>query len=117
MDTKADVVVLWKAPQPGRDAASELRIGFALENYPGQGPYFTTELLVALAFEAVYKNGLQEIRVPASLLAEWLEQGVLQEDAYYPPRRSFHVPADKLAEFNRQVTMLVTRYHAPDEIE
>src|SRR5947209_3343680 len=96
----ADEVVLWKAPQPGRDPGKELIEGFEPRDYPGNGPYFTTVRAIAEGYLRHYGAGLQVIYLPRELFAELLRQGIIVADPLYPDGESYHVPPAGLAVFN-----------------
>ena len=100
----SDVVTLWKAPGKGRTgAASEVTNGFDPAKYPGDGPYFATDKSIAESFQRSYGNGLQEINIPRSKFDELVNKGVIKVDGYYDAGKSWHVPADRLAEFNEAI--------------
>jgi len=96
-----DEVVLWKAAQPGRDAAGELAKGFDPQLYPGKGPYFSPDRSLAESFQKHYQAGLQEIHLPQPVFEDLLSRGIILEDPFYPQGKSYHVPPSGLAEFNR----------------
>jgi hypothetical protein len=107
-----DEVILWKAPQPGRMAETEIRFGFDPQTYPGDGPYFALDRDLAKEWQQVYRNGMQEIYLARARFEEFIRQGVIQFDIYYPGQ-SCHVPPAGLPLFNeaiRQGTANV--YHA-----
>ncbi len=109
----SDVVTLWKAPANGRlGAAGEVTAGFDPAEYPGDGPYFATDKPIAEGFQQSYGNGLQEINISRGTFDELVHTGVIKMDGYYGAGRSWHVPADKLANFNDAVTQSATnRFH------
>ena len=110
----SDAVTLWKAPGKGRTgAAGEVRAGFDPAEYPGDGPYFATDKSIAEGFQQSYGNGLQEINIPRSTFDELVQRGVIRMDGYYEPGRSWHVPADRLAEFNEAVKQGATNQFHP----
>lgn len=108
-----DEVPLWKAPQKGRDAIHEITSGYDPDQYPGDGPYFALDKALAVEFEAIYGNGLQEIRMPRSLFDELVRLGVIRRDTYYPTR-SCHVPPVGLPDFNEAINQgTPNEYHPP----
>lgn len=98
-----DEVVLWKAPQPGRDPAREIAGGFEPRMYPGNGPYFTRDKTLAVVYQRHYLAGLQEIHLPRVLFEDLLTRGMVVEDPMYPPGISYHVPPLGLSEFNAAI--------------
>jgi hypothetical protein len=95
-----DDVILWKAPQPGRDGAREIAKGFDPQMYPGNGPYFTTDDMLAERYQRHYLAGLQEIHMPRPVFEDLMSRGVIVEDPMYPPGIGYHVPPSSLPEFN-----------------
>lgn len=97
----ADEVILWKAPQPGRDSAREVIEGFDPQKYPGNGPYFTTVREIAEDYEKHYQAGLQVIRIPRAVFRDLIRNGILVLDPLYPDdNESYHVPPGGLPLFN-----------------
>jgi|SRR5947209_6838207 len=99
----ADEVVLWKAPQPGRDAVRELINGFDPQEYPGNGPYFATVRAIAHEYLRFYKAGLQVIYLPRTLFDDLIRQSIILPDRYYTDGESYHVPAAGLVVFNMAI--------------
>lgn len=95
--------MLWKAPQPRRDAARELIDGFDSAAYPGNGPYFSVVREIAVEFQDSYQAGLQEIHVPRLLFESLGQKGIIQTDPFYTKGESWHVPPDGLDEFNNAI--------------
>ncbi len=98
-----DEVILWKAPQPGRLATQEIVDGFDPQDYPGDGPYFTTDRSIAETFKKNYGNGIQEIHVPKVEFEGLVNKGIILKDSLYDPGISFHVPPLGLGEFNEAI--------------
>lgn len=103
LSTQRGEVVLWKAPQQGRDAAQEIADGFDPISYPNDGPYFTTDISIAEGFALLYQAGLQEIFILEGLFNELITRGVIRCDSYYPLGVSYHVPASGLGAFNHAI--------------
>jgi hypothetical protein len=95
-----DKVALWKAPQPGRDAAREICDGFDPKDYPGNGPYFTTVRTIAEEYLKVYQAGMQLVHLPRLSFDELTRKGVIVPDPFYPDGESYHVPPAGLVLFN-----------------
>ena len=93
-------VILWKAPQLGRRAEQEIVDGFDPQQYPGNGPYFTTVKAIAEGFASIYGNGLQEIHFSRMVFDNLVARGVIVADTFYDPNESYCVPAARLTEFN-----------------
>lgn len=96
-------ITLWKAPQPGRAGAQEVIDGYDHLRYPGDGPYFARDKVIADRLQSNYGNGLQEINIPETLFQDLLDQGIVQPDAYYGQERSYHVPPAGLPVFNEAI--------------
>jgi hypothetical protein len=99
----ADEVVLWKAPQPGRDAAREIIEGFDTQSYPGNGPYFTTVRAIAEDYLQYYKAGIQVFYLPRAMFEDLLYDGVIVPDPLYSDGECYHVPTDGLPRFNQAI--------------
>src|SRR5947208_1261639 len=97
-----DEITLWKAPQPGRDGAREVLVGYDPADYPGNGPYFALEQDLAEDWQAFYQNGLQEIHLARSVFDSLVNQGLIQSDAYSQGRACHVLPAG-LPAFNAAV--------------
>ena len=96
------MVSLWRAPTRQKsNPEQEVVDGFDLQEYPGAGVFFATFLPIAQDFQRCYENGLQEIRLPASVVQDLMDRGVLQPDVYYLEGQSWHVPQARLGEFNQ----------------
>jgi hypothetical protein len=101
--TQPEEVILWKAPQRGRPAVQEIVEGYALEVYPGNGPYFAANQEIAEEFRTAYENGMQKIIIPKGLFEKLLGQGVIKADTLYAEGQAYHVPAVGLGLFNAAV--------------
>jgi hypothetical protein len=110
----SETVTLWKAPGKGRTGvADEVTSGFDPAKYPGDGAYLASDKAIAEGFQKSYGNGLQEINIPRSTFDELVHKGVIKVDGYYEAGRSWHVPADKLAEFNAAIKQSTTNKFHP----
>ncbi|MGB1014606.1 MAG: RHS repeat-associated core domain-containing protein, partial [Nannocystaceae bacterium] len=95
-----DIVTLYKAPAQGRStAAKEVVEGFDAAQYPGMGPFFSTEKGVARGYQFHYQNGLQEFNLPRTDYDALVKQGAVRVDAL--EKASVHAPASLLESFNR----------------
>lgn len=109
-----DEVILWKAPQRGRDATREMIVGFDADLYPGDGPYFALDKEVAMEFKKIYRNGLQEIHVPRALFEKLVQENIIIWDVFYAGRACY-VPPNGLVEFNSAMQQgTPSRYHPED---
>ena len=94
-----NVVTLWKAPQAGRSGgAEEVVHGYSPTQYPGMGPFFSTERSVAESYRYHYQNGLQEIKIPKHVYDGLVRDGIVRVDGL--EHASIHVPAEGLGIFN-----------------
>src|SRR5438093_441422 len=97
----SDVVILWRAPSVfSRYPEREVVDGFSPSDYPGNGPYFATDLRIALDWAYHYRRGLQQIHLDRTLFDRLVNEGILAPDGYYGQGQSWHVPNEKLDRFN-----------------
>jgi hypothetical protein len=82
------------------EGAREIAKGFDPQMYPGNGPYFTTDDMLAERYQRHYLAGLQEIHMPHPVFEDLMSRGVIVEDPMYPPGIGYHVPPSSLSEFN-----------------
>ena len=111
---ESDEIVLYKAPQKGRDASNEVVNGFDPALYTENGPYFTTVRTIAQGFQEIYRNGMQKLYLPKAIFEELLEQGIIGPDLYYKPGR-YHVPASALRQFNEAIRLGTQNFHEPEK--
>ena len=95
--------ILWKAPQQGRPVVQESVAGYALETYPGNGPYFAANQEIAEEFRTAYENGMQKIFIPKGLFEKLLDQGIIEADPLYAEGQAYYVPAVGLELFNAAI--------------
>jgi len=93
------VQTLWKAPQRGRAGAQQEMIdGYSAKNYPGDGPFFSTDRSVAEGYQRHYENGLQEVKILQKKYDQMANDGTIQTDSL--EKASVHVPESGLGRFN-----------------
>jgi len=115
MVDQADEITLWKAPQSGRLGSKEITFGYDPAEYPGDGPYFTTDPDIADVFQAGYKNGIEVIHIPNKVFHDLVDLGVIVPDAFYPLGKSYHVPVQGLPAFNQAIKLgSPNEYHPQD---
>jgi hypothetical protein len=110
----AGIIILWKAPQRGRDAAREVVEGFDPQEYPGNGPYFATVQEVAEQYQLHYRSGLQAFYLSTADFEELRRKGMIVADPFFPEGISYHVPADGLSEFNMALKSGPANEFAPE---
>jgi hypothetical protein len=103
----SEETILWKAPQAGRDGASEILNGFSAETYVGEGAYFGVNengLKIAKGFEYHYGNGLQEIHIQTSELKNLIDRGLVVFDGNYKKGYAIIVKPEGLKQFNEAIS-------------
>src|SRR5262249_25748098 len=97
------------APQPGRSGLEgEVAGNFDPARYPGEGGsgegvFFATHRPIAADLQGSYQNGMQEINIPRPVFNQLVQDGVILPDTYHPAGQSWHVPTNRIPDFNAAI--------------
>lgn len=100
-------VVLFRAPQRSQANPEHVILdGFSAE--AGGMVHFATVREISESFQnqGPYSNGLFEVSIPKEKFDEFVANGILVADGYYPPKQSYYVPESKLKDFNDAISGL-----------
>ena len=107
-------VTLYRAPHENRlNAATEPYVGYSPIDYPGEGPFFTDTLSIAVdKYQYNYRNGLQVVNILSGDYQDMCDAGIILEDFYED--NAFHVPAVNLEIFNGYIMKGPPNYYVPE---